>query len=245
MVVRWLVTSGGHCGGNACGRRWLFWELEVMWPERSPPAGGGSEGLRAPFLRIVPLFYPAVPWAQGMPSTSLRVPWAPALSSYHAWGSLVEMVTTVGAVGGPQWAPTDLGPCKQHSPLCLTAATRGDGSRHSTGGKGRSSQPAQSLPAFHKRIADCQVSCLFLILQPCPWSGKRCHLLCTEPWGRGEERVPCPLGCYASMTWGVCLWAIKVPRWWGFFSVWGSPLLCFLVLRINLLIICVFFCFVF
>ena len=61
-----------------------------LWPERCPKVGegGGSGGLRAPFLGIVPLCHSAAPWAQGLPSTSPYVPWAPAPSSPHAWGAL-------------------------------------------------------------------------------------------------------------------------------------------------------------
>lgn len=67
----------------------------------------------------------------------------------------------------------------------------GKASRHAAVRKGRPRRPAQGLPALHKEVVDCQVWCelFFPVAQPCPWSVERCHLFCTEPRGRGEERA--------------------------------------------------------
>lgn len=244
MVVRWLVTSGGHCGGNACGRRWLFWELEVMWPERSPPAGGGSEGLIVlswgsfPYSILLCLGHrecPPPPFAcPGLQPFPHTMPGVPLLRWWQQWGQL-------GVLSEP---PLTWVPASSTAP-CAWQQLQGvmDPDIPPVGKGGAASQHEVSLHSIKELlIARYHVGPSSSSSSPAPGVGRGAISSAQSP--EGEGRVPCPLGCYASMTWGVCLWAIKVPRWWGFFSVWGSLLLCFLVLRINLLIICVFlFCF--
>ena len=84
------MTSGGHCDGDEHGQIWLFWEVgacglkdALRWEKEEGQGGKGPL-----FLGIVPLCHSAAPWAQGLPSTSPYVPWAPAPSSPHAWGAL-------------------------------------------------------------------------------------------------------------------------------------------------------------
>ena len=120
-----------------------------LWPERCPKVGegGGSGGLRAPFVGIVPLCHSAAPWAQGLPSTSPYVPWAPAPSSPRAWGAL--------DMGWWPQCSTRL-PASGAAPRARQRLRGGKASRDPAGGKGRRSHPARDLPALPKRTGDCQ-----------------------------------------------------------------------------------------
>ena len=65
-----------------------------MWEEEGRSGGGPLPEAHSHLPWCSPK-RKAAPWAQGLPSTSARKPWAPAPSSFRAWVPLNEMVATM------------------------------------------------------------------------------------------------------------------------------------------------------
>ena len=150
----------------------------------------------------------AAPWAQGPPSTSPREPWAPAPSSSCARGPLDETVATTFQEGrGSSVTPTELAPCKWHSPPRARQWLRGAKASGRPAGGMRKGGPAglrMVCQHFIKQlwIAKCGVSPSFLCRRPAlPLErGEVPSSLLRRTPGRGEERARLPSSCCASAT---------------------------------------------
>ena len=162
MHVAKYSSSGrwGFCGLKDA----LLWEEEEGWGAEGPFPGDRSP---VPFCCLV-----GTGTALHLPSRALGSSPLPILCLGYP-----------GQDGGNSDPIRTQFPASGASPCARQWLRGGEASRHPAGGKGRPSQPAQGLPALHKRIADCQVlhGPFFPVPQPCPWSMERCHVFCTEP----------------------------------------------------------------
>jgi len=199
------VTSRGHCDGDACGQRWLFWALwgacalrgPVLWEKEE-----GWGGLRAPLLGISPWCHSAPPWAQGMPSTSPCVPAGPAPP--HPMRGVPWM----------RWWQQQRGSEVLRDPPNTQLATSSCEGRSTQTSRWREgeAQPVSLDSIKELPIARCCVGPC-----PCPWSVESCRpspLRRALRVGGGEG-----LASFGRPPWSSL--SPEVPgaqRWWGFFS---------------------------